>query len=337
MLGPLTSMRRAGADDRSSPIATTGSISVRLLGAAGPELAELDGEDQPARRSQRNVNVAFCGTHILAVRWSRRHAASLIVVEVHIRCVWICLALLGCEHIVPPPPEARSEVVRAGADPRGPGKDRPTDVRQDDSLTCHRSQKDDRAPDPCRRFVAITNDRYRALTRGSGIERASAALEIVKGRASESRAVVRRALGVIASQPYCAHVRPVVDTIDDCDVDEATRAAAAMTLGIIAKDFPCVYPGACSPSSDPIPSWATLKLETCVSRSPVAVQRACIEALGYVRTANRLLLRQIRDSRSSDSISRLAAGRALSRLTGTRSVTRESLDALRNDSVEVAR
>lgn len=176
-------------------------------------------------------------------------------------------------------------------------------------------------------------DRYRALTRGDDDERGRAALEIVEGYANESRSVVRRALGVIASDPRCPHLKPVTDIVSDDEADDATRSAAALALGVIARDFPCTFPAnACAPPHDPIPNWSRRALEDCAGQAPPMVQRACTEALGFVPSSDVSLLVRVRDDAAADAMARVFAGRALTRITGEPSVTSASLEQLVQDA-----
>lgn len=181
------------------------------------------------------------------------------------------------------------------------------------------------------------HDLYRALTHGSADERATAALYIVQNRTSSSRSLVRRAIAVIAQKPYCPHLRPLTDTLEDVHLDDLTRAAAAASLGMIARDFPCTFPGGtCPRPHDPIPSWSQHALRTCARGKEVVVARACAEALGYVKTADINELVAIRDDVHADTMLRIAAGRSLSRLIKIKGVTADLLNKLVVDAKKVS-
>ena len=176
-------------------------------------------------------------------------------------------------------------------------------------------------------------DLYRALTRGSETEQAQASLAILESRAQQSRGVVRRAIAVIAANPRCQHLHPLTDTLRDATMGDATRAAAALALGAIARDHPCTFPGnACPPPHDPIPQWSKKALADCARNAPIAVQRACVEALGWVGSTEPAFLLALRDDPARDTLVRVFAGRALSRITGVPSVTQGSLDQLVDDA-----
>jgi len=184
---------------------------------------------------------------------------------------------------------------------------------------------------------APERDLYRALTHGSDVERASAALYILQNRATQSRAVLRRAIAVAAKKPFCSQLRPLTDVVEDVHLDDLTRSAAAASLGVIARDFPCTFPGGtCPRPHDPIPSWAQHALGVCAAGNVVVLARACVEALGYVKTADLNELIGIRENVQADTMLRIAAGRALSRLTKTKSVTPDLLDKLVLDATKVS-
>jgi hypothetical protein len=71
--------------------------------------------------------------------------------------------------------------------------------------------------------------------------------------------------------------------------------------------------------------------------TPLTVARACTEALGHVSAAHAARLTVLRDDASRDSLLRVLAGRALSRLTRTKAVTNDSLDRLVLDAREAAK
>jgi hypothetical protein len=120
-------------------------------------------------------------------------------------------------------------------------------------------------------------------------------------------------------------------------MDDETRGAAALALGVIARDYPCTFPGhgMCPRPHDPIPQWSQKALHDCIEKSPALVARSCAEALGYVSTGDLTALIAVRDDPKKDSLLRLFAGRALTRLTHTQQVTTGSLDALLNDAHQV--
>jgi hypothetical protein len=178
------------------------------------------------------------------------------------------------------------------------------------------------------------DDIYAALVSDDVGRRAAAAQIVLTHRSNHARAVVQRAIEAVASAPVCSHLRALTDTLEDPALDEATRAAAALALGIIARDFPCLFPegGSCPKPHDPIPAWSQRALRDCAGRKPTNVARACVEALGYVSGTDTDYLRALRDDPGKDAMLRVFAGRALTRLTKTRQVTRASLDKLITDA-----
>ena len=192
----------------------------------------------------------------------------------------------------------------------------------------------------CGSLSAPVPDLYLALTRGSADEKAAAALRIVQTRSDQSRSIVRRAIVVISGDPRCAHLRPLTDTLRDCVLDETTRAAAALALGEIAAHHPCTFPaGNCSAPHNPIPMWSKQALRSCAlsKKTPLMVRRACAEAMGFVPTSNIAELTALRDDKSKDTMLRVFAGRAISRLTHAPAVTVESLDQLIDDAHRIAK
>jgi hypothetical protein len=180
---------------------------------------------------------------------------------------------------------------------------------------------------------APTPDIYRALVKATGEQRGTAALAVLRHRSGHASAVVQRAILAVTAEPFCSQLRPLTCTLTDPTMDDETRGAAALALGLIARDFPCTFPaGACPRPHDPIPQWSQKALNDCVRFSPAMVARSCAEALGYVSTADRVTLTAVRDDASKDSLLRLFAGRALTRLTQTQQVTVGSLDALMVDA-----
>ena len=152
-------------------------------------------------------------------------------------------------------------------------------------------------------------DIYRTLVKGTGEQRGAAALAVLQHRSRHARAVVQRAILAVAAEPFCAQLRPLTCTLADKTMDDETRGAAALALGVIARDFPCTFPsGACPLPHDPIPQWSQKALNDCLRLSPAMVARSCAEALGYVSTADRATLSAIRDDTSNDSLLRLFAG-----------------------------
>lgn len=235
----------------------------------------------------------------------------------------VCVLCVGAQMSAagPPPgegaatgercPKQRNDHVRAGDDSHGCGR--------------------------CPASSPVPADRYRALTRGTADERAASAIGFLVGRTHEARALVRRAIAVAAATPTCRQLHPLTDVLEDCTMDETTRAAAAIALGTIARKSPCVFPAgtSCSGPNSPIPDWSHRTLLTCVAKYPLQVARACAEALGYVSKSDVAFLKTVRDTVANDAMLRISAGRALSHLTGTASVTPESLDKLVTDAEAV--
>lgn len=209
----------------------------------------------------------------------------------------------------------------------------------------------------CHFFARVPSDSYRALALGPPGERSAAATRVLTRRGHQARSVVRKAIAASASAPVCGELRRLAETLLDPCMDDPTRSSAALALGRIARDFPCTFPadaaGHCPPEHDPIPSWSQTALLACAEQkapedlpwwfhshscsrprggydpvAPVAVARACAEALGYVPTTDLARLKALRDDVGKDTQLRIFAGRALSRLTRSREVTPDSLDRL---------
>jgi len=183
--------------------------------------------------------------------------------------------------------------------------------------------------DTCPTLAAEPPDRYRGLSADDVGQRQAAALAVLLERDGQARAVTRRALAVAAAHPACALLRPVTETLRDCDTDVYTRAAAALALGAVARRRPCLFPGGtCRSPHDPLPQWSQQTLRKCSKSYPLYVARACVEALGFMTTAEVDGLRQLRDDPNGDALIRVFAGRAMTRLTETSQVTSASLEEL---------
>ncbi|MBV8759304.1 MAG: hypothetical protein JO257_18600 [Deltaproteobacteria bacterium] len=180
-------------------------------------------------------------------------------------------------------------------------------------------------------------DLYRALVLGTEDQKGVAALAVLKNRSHQAQTVVARAITVIAAHPYCPQLHPLTDTLQDPAMDDITRASAALALGVIARDFPCTFPsGSCPQPHDPIPQWSKKALRDCAVSYPMMVRRGCVEALGYVHGTDESFLATIRDSGTQDGLVRVFAGRALTRLTGTKQVSADSLQSVMADAKKVA-
>lgn len=174
-----------------------------------------------------------------------------------------------------------------------------------------------------------TGDLYLKLTRGTEEIKAAAALAIMNTRSQHARAVVQRAIATVGTHPFCPQLKPLTDTLSDVTMDDATRASAALALGMIAKNHPCTFPGGnCPGPHNPIPSWSQRALHDCAAGTQAMVARACVEALGYVPSTDHTFLVALRDDESQDPLVRVFAGRALTRLTQTPQVTKKSLGKL---------
>lgn len=190
----------------------------------------------------------------------------------------------------------------------------------------------------CGDKLTMPRDLYRALTLGTEDEKAGAAFVVLHNRHAHARTVISRAITAATQAPSCSHLRPLNDLLRDCSMDVSTRAGAALALGTIAQRHPCLFPkGHCATPHDPLPQWAQKTLAHCTTKYPIAVARACTEALGYLTLAEVPLLTELRDNPGSDPVLRVFAGRALTRLTKTPQVTETSLDGVMSAAKRITR
>lgn len=172
--------------------------------------------------------------------------------------------------------------------------------------------------------LAARADPYVELSRGDDDVRSQAALEILRNTDENAESVVRRAIFVASRLPLAKDLPHLAKLVSRPDLENATRASAALALGLIGRDHPRLWPpGQGDPEVHrPLPVFAKNALLRCLDR-PVAtpVRRACAEALGTARVSETLdLLRALRNDHGEDALVRIAAGRSITRLTGVPSV-----------------
>lgn len=167
-------------------------------------------------------------------------------------------------------------------------------------------------------------DPFRDLSQGDEDARSQAALEILRDADEHTESVVRRAAFVASQIPEAKHLPHLTHLVDRADLTNATRASAALALGIIGRDHPRLWPpGEGDPLVHrPLPVFTKRALMRGLDATVATpVRRACAEALGTAGVVAALdLLRALRDDASEDALLRIAAGRALTRLTGVPSV-----------------
>ncbi len=187
--------------------------------------------------------------------------------------------------------------------------------------------------------VARSDDLYRSLVTGSDAEQQAAAWWILRTADEQTASIVRRAITKTTEHPHCSHLRQLTQLIEDSAFDDSVRAHAALAVGVIGHNDPCLFPtGACPAPHNPLARFVSQSLIACGLRDPpsqqqhdvpVAVAQACIEALGLAGIQEAVAaLRGTRDSEVTNPMLRVSAGRALTRLTNEPSVTDASLNAL---------
>jgi HEAT repeat protein len=173
---------------------------------------------------------------------------------------------------------------------------------------------------------------FRDLVKGDDETRSKASLAIVLDYSTQAESIVRRALVVASEVPDPKHLTHIVKILRDPKLSDLTRQSAALTLGVIGRDFPDLWPpGNGDPAvHQPLAVFARAELIRCVGRAlPTPVRRACAEAIGLARLPEGAeLLRPIVDDDTEDPAVRIFSGRALSRITGEFAVSRASLAAL---------
>lgn len=163
---------------------------------------------------------------------------------------------------------------------------------------------------------------YGDLVKGDDSTRSAAALTILKNLDSHAQSVIRRAILVASVLPDAKHLPPLSNIVMKDTLSAITRGSAALALGIIGHEHPELWPpGNGKPNVHrPLPVFAKKVLAECLDETePITLRRMCAEAVGMAELyENMSALQQILNDEGEDDLLRIAAGRALTRITGQR-------------------